>query len=303
MKKKILITLSIVLCVIVIGVFVLAGRGFSASTGLFLRTDNGDMVILDNSPIVMSIRTENDNMFAEYESGDKIFVIHDGIQETYPGGTGVYFSIKLADGHISDISESVLRQLHELGWTTAPVRPEEIYSSENEIVSDGNCENGTSFLPDIFDITYVSSYSMFDDEKIKNASLNADKMNDDGKIHLPVFRFDTKDELVEFFDSFDEKFDSGHSDAEDFRNKLKAFDDDFFKDKMLFVVYFEPRVSSPDYYLAGTYTVDENFRFEFLLKESENKVLTTVSTSAISIIGIEKAFVGGAMDFDAVIVS
>ena len=72
---------------------------------------------------------------------------------------------------------------------------------------------------------------------------------------------------------------------------------------MLFVVYFEPRVSSPDYYLAGTYTVDENFRLEFLLKESENEVLTTVSTSAISIIGIEKAFVGGAMDFDAVIVS
>ena len=128
-------------------------------------------------------------------------------------------------------------------------------------------------------------------------------MNDDGKTHLPVFRFDTKDELVEFFDSFDEKFDSGHSDAEDFRNKLKSFDDDFLKDKMLFVVYFEPRVSSPDYYLAGTYTVDENFRLEFLLKESENEVLTTVSTSAISIIGIEKAFVGGAMDFDAVIVS
>lgn len=116
MKKKILITLSIVLCVIVIGVFVLAGRGFSASTGLFLRTDNGNMIILDKSPIVMSIRTENDNMFAEYESGDKIFVIHDGIMETYPAKTGVYFSIKLADGDESDISENVIGQLVGLGW-------------------------------------------------------------------------------------------------------------------------------------------------------------------------------------------
>ncbi|MBR5234445.1 MAG: hypothetical protein IKW03_09570 [Clostridia bacterium] len=116
MKKKILIALSIILCVIVIGVFVLAGRGYSPSVGLFLRTDNGDMIILDNSPIVMSARTGNDDMFAEYKSGDKIFVIHDGIQESYPGGTGVYFSIKLADGLESDIPEDVITQLIGLGW-------------------------------------------------------------------------------------------------------------------------------------------------------------------------------------------
>lgn len=306
MKKKILVVVSVIVCIIAIGVFVLAGKGFSPSVGLFLRTDNGNMIILDNSPIVMSTRTGNDDMFAKYESGDKLLVIHDGIQETYPGGTGVYFSIKLADGHISHISETVLRQLYELGWTSAPVRPEEIYSSEKENVSDGNCKKETSFLPDIFDVMYISSYSMFDDEKIKSESLNADKMNDDEKIHLPVFRFDTKEELTEFIDSFDEKFDSGHSDADDFRKKLKDFDDDFFKDKMLFVIYFEPRVSSPDYYLAGTYTVDENFRFEYKLKpetETGAQFSLCVSTTRMSVVGVEKNFVGDSTDFDAVIVN
>lgn len=116
MKKKILIVLSIILCVIVIGVFVLAGRGYSPSVGLYLKTDNGNMIILDKSPIVMSARSGNGDMFETYESGDKILVIHDGIQESYPAKTGVYFSIKLADGLESDIPEDVISQLIGLGW-------------------------------------------------------------------------------------------------------------------------------------------------------------------------------------------
>ena len=116
MKKKILVAVSVIICIIAIGVFVLAGKGFSASVGLFLKTDNGNMIILDNSPIVMSDHTGKENAFDKYESGDKIFIIHDGIQESYPGGTGVYFSIKLSDGDEADIPESVAGQRVELGW-------------------------------------------------------------------------------------------------------------------------------------------------------------------------------------------
>lgn len=290
MKKKILVIVCVIVCIIAIGVFVLAGKGISTSVGLFLRTDNSDMLILDNSPIVMSVRTDNHDMFEKYESGDKIFVLHDGIQETYPGGTGVYFSVKLADGHMSDISETVLRQLYELGWTSAPVRFDTEQESEPAIYS-----------PDLFDIAYVSSYSMFNDEKIKNECINADKMNDDDNYHLPVFRFDTQDDLTAFVDSFDEKFDSGHSDSDDFREKLKDYNDDFFKEKMLFVVYFEPRVSNSGYELYGTYTDGEIFRLEYSLTKSENNVSLAVSTSRISIIGVEKDFVGDCSEFDAVI--
>lgn len=292
MKKKILVIASVIVCIIAIGVFILAGKGISPSVGLFLRTDNGNMLIIDNSPIVMSVRTGNDDMFEKYESGDKIFVLHDGIQESYPGGTGVYFSIKLSSGHISHISETVLRQLYELGWTSAPVRHDNEQESEPAI-----------FSPDLFDIAYVSSYSMFNDEKIKNEGLNADKMNDDDKYHLPVFRFETSEELTAFFDSFDEKFDSGHSDSDDFREKLKDYNDEFFKEKMLFVVYFEPRVSNPGYELYGTYTDGEIFRLEYSLIKSENNVSLAVSTSRISIIGVEKGFVGDCSAFDAVILS
>lgn len=115
MKKKILIAVSVIVCVIAIGLFILAGKSISPSVGLYLQTDNGNMLILDNSPISMS---GNDDMFEKYESGDKILVLHDGILESYPGQTRAYFVMKLADGEITDIPETVLISLSELGWMT-----------------------------------------------------------------------------------------------------------------------------------------------------------------------------------------
>ena len=113
MKKKILIAVSVIVCVIAIGLFILAGKSISPSVGLYLQADNVNMLILDNSPISMS---GNDDMFEKYESGDKILVLHDGILESYPGQTRAYFVMKLADGEMSDIPENVLVSLNELGW-------------------------------------------------------------------------------------------------------------------------------------------------------------------------------------------
>ena len=113
MKKKILIAVSVIVCVVAIGLFILAGKSISPSVGLYLQTDNGNMLILDNSPISIS---GNDDMFEKYESGDKILVLHDGILESYPGQTRAYFVMKLADGEMSDIPENVLVSLNELGW-------------------------------------------------------------------------------------------------------------------------------------------------------------------------------------------
>ncbi len=116
MKKKILIALSVLMCVAIIGVFIFSGLNISPHTGLYLRADNGShLVIMDNSPIVMSDRAEN-NMFEKLTDGDRILIFHDGIQESYPGATFVYACVKIADGELTDIPEHVLTSLNELGW-------------------------------------------------------------------------------------------------------------------------------------------------------------------------------------------
>lgn len=57
-----------------------------------------------------------ESIFPDLDTGDKIFIVHDGVNETYPGKTGLYFIFKLSDSDISDVPENVITQLQELGW-------------------------------------------------------------------------------------------------------------------------------------------------------------------------------------------
>lgn len=285
MKKKILVTCAIIVCILIVGVFVFAGMGISSHTGLYLYSDNGShLIIMDNSPIVMSDR-ENENMFKNLTDGDRILILHDGIMESYPGRTLVYAYMKLGDGDITDISETVLRQLCELGWL----------SDEKLILNENVYQSG------LFDITAATSYSMFDDEKIKESSINADKMNNEDSYHVPVFMFETAEELETFMADFDKNFDSGYSNADDFREKLKDFDNEYFKDKNVILVYFEPKVSSPSYNVENVYFDGKTFRINFVNTPSYNKASPTVTSSRLNILGVEKSFIDDCSYFDAVI--
>ena len=110
------IVISLVLVLLIGSVGFLAIKGYGISQGRYLESKNGQpILILDNSPMTMSNRTEKD-LFDNYDVGDKILVIHDGIAESYPGKTGVYAVFKLSDGTTGDIPQEVVNQLIELGW-------------------------------------------------------------------------------------------------------------------------------------------------------------------------------------------
>lgn len=117
-KKKWIIPLSVIgalllLCTGFLRYMVSHSMGFSV--GRCLVADNGSYLFIDgNSPIVMSTRKEK--IFAGLETGDKILLLHDGIEESYPGGTGAYWCMKLEDGTSADIPEQVIEELAELGW-------------------------------------------------------------------------------------------------------------------------------------------------------------------------------------------
>ena len=119
-KKKlaILIPCGIVLLSIVL-LTVLAVVIFrSGSTGWCLIADNGSVLWIDDSgsPVVMRDMTEEQGLFDGLESGDRIWLLHDGVNESYPGGTGVYVCIKTGDGTIADLPRETLDSLTELGW-------------------------------------------------------------------------------------------------------------------------------------------------------------------------------------------
>ena len=122
MKKSIIIPLCIVLALFLLigtGLVYMRAKSLDFSVGRVLSANNSMMLILDNSPIQMSNRTDNDNLYAKLTDGDKVLVLHDGIAESYPGKTGVYGIFKLEDGSIADIPDAVMESLTELGWKIA----------------------------------------------------------------------------------------------------------------------------------------------------------------------------------------
>lgn len=120
MKKKLwLIPIAVVgfaLILLIGSILIFSCTGYGISQGRYLESKNGQsMLILDDSPIVMSNRTDSD-LFDDLDIGDKILVIHDGIAESYPGKTGAYAIFKLSDGSTGDIPQTVVNELIELGW-------------------------------------------------------------------------------------------------------------------------------------------------------------------------------------------
>lgn len=136
MKKKLILVVCIIFSVfllLVATVFVGLGialyNGYSFTEGRVLVADNGSYMIIDEngSPIVISNQSKNEDIFADLTNGDEILIVHDGIQESYPAGTGVYFCIKLADGKYEDLSEQTLLSLMEMGWISTPPATQDNY--------------------------------------------------------------------------------------------------------------------------------------------------------------------------------
>ncbi|MBO7319155.1 MAG: hypothetical protein J6V06_03955 [Clostridia bacterium] len=118
MKKAIIILIILVL-VLGVGFFtVTALNSTTVTEGYSLKCENGSYMIIDErgSPIRYSYNKALGTDVEKLTDGDRILIISDLINESYPGSTSARFIFKLEDGEISDIPEATLRSLAELGW-------------------------------------------------------------------------------------------------------------------------------------------------------------------------------------------
>ena len=116
-KKRIRIGAICVIAILLLGAVVLVKNNISISTGTCIAADNGEyLVVLGQSPVVMHQHTGKKTVFSGLNTGDKILILHDGIDTSYPGQTGLYFLLKLSDGEESDVPEKIMDELQELGW-------------------------------------------------------------------------------------------------------------------------------------------------------------------------------------------
>ena len=117
MKKAILI--FIIFALIVGGyVTIITLNSTTMIEGYSLKCENGSYMIIEEtgSPIHYSYNKTVGINVENLTDGDRILIISDLINESYPGSTSAYFIFKLEDGDISDIPEDTLESLSELGW-------------------------------------------------------------------------------------------------------------------------------------------------------------------------------------------
>lgn len=119
MKKWLKITLGVIGVVVilfVIGISILLNKGYGLSVGRYLEDKNGTAILVrGNTPILLSSQ-HNGNMFYKLDIGDRILVIHTGIEESYPAKTGTKAIFKIGNGSTDDIPQNVIDELTKLGW-------------------------------------------------------------------------------------------------------------------------------------------------------------------------------------------
>ena len=119
-KKRIplkisLCVLAVLILISVTSLEILISKGYGASVGRALVADSCTMLIVEESPIIMS-DVNGVGLFENLKTGDCVLVIHDGITDNYPSHTGAYFIVTLAHGSSEDLPQKTLEQLSELGW-------------------------------------------------------------------------------------------------------------------------------------------------------------------------------------------
>ena len=177
MKKKLLITAAIILglgLLIIGAVWYMNTHFLSVSVGRVLISDSAVMLVRDDAPTVMTDRTGNRKLFDSITDGDKVLVLHGMEMLSYPGQTDVYAMLKLKDGNIADISDTVLDSLAAMGWKTAAelVMPE-MMSEDFSFALHWGCygissyDSKTGKLVKTADSThpadYITTYTLQDD--------------------------------------------------------------------------------------------------------------------------------------------
>lgn len=91
--------------------------------GRYLRDKGGDMVLVEHNGYIEPTSVAAYDFvsfagfdFAEFESGDRIKILVDGIRETYPAQATVYATELVEKGSYDDLDADIMDSLREMGW-------------------------------------------------------------------------------------------------------------------------------------------------------------------------------------------
>ena len=254
-----------------------------SSSGYYLEAKDGAaMIIVGNSPIQMSNKTNRD-LFKGFENGDRITVLHGAVAESYPGRTGVYAVLRHKSGDAGDIPQTVINSLMSMGWL------------------DGGFEAAYTEPEDAF-IINVAYAGWSDESEIYTRALNTKKMAQSSQKHLPIYRLDTLADIEAFRNTFENHlaFEYGFGDVKSFNDAIEVFEDEaYLKAYSLMVVYVSANSGTYRYGVESIFCNGEQFKVNGE-KLNHPELVTTDLAGWYIIVVVPDSMINGCTEFDAV---
>ena len=287
MKNKtwliLLLSFAGVIIALAVALGFLAIKGMGISYGIYLEArNNTPMMIVDNSPMKMSRRSDRD-IFDGLENGDRILVIHSSIAQSYPSQTGAYAVIKLWGGDASDISSDVIENLMSMGWITEGFEAE--------------------FTKPQGDFPIFTAYAGWSEsDEIYTRALNTEKMAQSSQKHLPIYRLDTLADVEAFRSTFENHlaFEYSFDEVKSFNDTVETFaDETYLKAYSLMVVYVQANSGTYRYGVESIFCDGENFTVEVEELKHPTEVTTDLAGWFIVIV-VPDSMVNNCTAFDAI---
>lgn len=167
--------------------------------------------------------------------------------------------------------------------------------TETEEVKPG----GTS-ADEAFDIA-VSYANWTDSSELFVKTLNIDKMMISSVMHLPIYKFDTLAQLEQFKSDFGDilTMDHGYDEMPAFNDVTSKYDEKFFDENSLMLVYVDSNSGSDRYGVNSVYCADGKFCIH--VKKLDSPDVGTCDMAGWFItVAVPNSMIEGCDEFDAI---
>lgn len=94
----VLLVIALLFAAFLITAMVTSAMGYGISVGNLYFWDEKVFLVDGNTSMIVSDQSKKLELFSGYSNGDKIILIHDGVEETLPAHTGGYFAVRVSKG-------------------------------------------------------------------------------------------------------------------------------------------------------------------------------------------------------------
>ena len=151
----------------------------------------------------------------------------------------------------------------------------------------------------VYDVA-LSYANWTDDSKIYTGSLNLSEMQSNSIQHLPIYKFDTVEDLMQFKTAFGDilTMDSGWDEIPSFNDTTVKYDENFFEDNSLLLVYVPASNSTHRFGLSGI-GWDENELYIHVKETTGAELVDCAMAGWYLTVAVEKESIANCTEYDA----